>query len=72
MNVITNIKIIDENIIDGKIYGVYIGEVMGHKNIFIRNGNSVGRVSHYPCETLNDCVVEINSALKDDILELKR
>jgi hypothetical protein len=60
-----NIKIIREftQKDDGRTYGVYLVNFKGKEEVFIRNHESVGVVSHYYGKPASECV----SIIRDDV-----
>lgn len=66
---ISNINKIREHKNDGKIYGVYSLDFNGEQKVFIRNGDSVGVVTHLLEKSANECVSLIREDVKKEFLE---
>jgi hypothetical protein len=69
MNKISEILTIREFSNDGIVYGVYSVMFNGKQRIFIRNGDSIGTVSHYWGRPASQCVDEIRKDVKREFLE---
>lgn len=50
--------------------GVYLVDFKGKQRVFIRNGDSVGTVSHYVGEPVAQCVGEIRDDVKKEFFEM--
>ncbi len=68
MSKISKVVTIREFINDGITYGVYSLDFNGEQKIFIRNGDSVGVVSHLFGEPANKCVCIIRDDFKQEFL----
>lgn len=52
----------------GNTNGVYYVTFKGNDRVFIRNGNSIGAVSHYLSKPASQCVDEIRDDVKQEFL----
>jgi hypothetical protein len=50
--------------------GVYRAKFKGGYKVFVRNGDSVGVVTHYFDRPVSECVSIINDDVKDELLKL--
>ena len=63
MNRFSDVKIVEEFENNGTKYGIYWANFKNKHYLFIRNGNSVGVVTHIFGKKANDCV----SIIRDDV-----
>ena len=65
----SEVQIISEFTNNGITYGVYSAKFNGEQEIFIRNGESIGLISHLFNEPASKCVHEIRDDVKRELLE---
>ena len=69
INNINEINTIYEYTNNNVVYGVYSVLFDGKQKVFIRNGDSIGSVTHWLDEPASKCVNEIRTDVKDEFLE---
>lgn len=70
MNRVRDIQIINEfSINSGLTYGIYSLMFKDERKVFIKNGDSIGVISHLLGEPASKCVNEIREDVKQEFLE---